>query len=80
MRDKSHADFIERWAGLVKSRPQKEWRPQFNDFIDAQFDMSQRFRENMEKTREGKKALKRVVEWRKNRKRKIFGNRKSGDK
>ena len=71
MRDKGHAEFIERWAKLVKNRPQEEWRPQHNEFIDAQFEISRIFRDNMEKTPEGRRALKRLIEWRKNRGRKI---------
>jgi hypothetical protein len=37
------------------------------EFIDAQFEIAKRFRANMEKTAEGKQALKRVIEWRKTR-------------
>jgi len=67
MRDKTHSEFIERWAEFIKSKPQSEWRPKFNEFIDAQFEIAKRFRENMEKTEEGRKALDRVIEWRKRR-------------
>jgi hypothetical protein len=67
MRDKTHLEFIDRWAEFIKSRPQEEWRPKFNEFIDAQFEIAKRFRANMEKTAEGKQALKRVIEWRKTR-------------
>ncbi|MEK6927988.1 MAG: hypothetical protein AABX11_06160 [Nanoarchaeota archaeon] len=67
MRDKGHMEFVERWANFIKDKPQEEWRPKFNEFIDAQFDMARRFRENMSKTEEGREALQRVIEWRKTR-------------
>lgn len=67
MRDKTHMEFIERWANFIKDKPQEEWRPKFNEFIDAQFDMAKRFRENLEKTEEGRETLKRIIEWRKKR-------------
>lgn len=65
MRDKTHTEFINRWADFIKDKPQEEWRPRFNDFIDSQFDMARRFRENMEKTEEGREILKRIIEERK---------------
>jgi len=67
MRNKTHSEFIERWANFIKDKPHEEWRPKFNEFIDAQFDMAKRFRENLEKTEEGREILKREIEWRKNR-------------
>jgi hypothetical protein len=60
-------EFVERWAKFIKDKPQEEWRPRFNDFINAQFKIAERFRNNLEKTQEGRKALKRVIEWRKKR-------------
>jgi len=67
MRNKTHAEFIDRWANFIKDKPQEEWRPRFNEFIDSQFDMAKQFRDNMNKTEEGRQALKRVIEWRKSR-------------
>jgi len=67
MRDKTHMEQVERWAEFIRNKPQKEWRPKFNEFIDAQFEIAKRFRENMEKTEEGREALKKVIEWRKTR-------------
>ena len=67
MRNKTHIEFIERWAEFIKDKPQEEWRPKFNEFIDSQFEMAKRFRENMEKTEEGREALRNVIEWRKRR-------------
>jgi len=62
MRDKTHAEQIARWANLIKDKPQTEWRPQLNEFIDAQFDMAKRFRENLKKTQKGLRALDRLRE------------------
>lgn len=67
MRDKSHIQQVERWADFIKDKPQDEWRQKLNEFIDAQFEMAERFRENLEKTEEGRETLKRVIEWRKKR-------------
>jgi len=67
MRDKTHLEFIERWADFIKNKSQSEWRPKFNEFIDAQFDIAKRFRDNMEKTEQGRENLKNVIEWRKKR-------------
>lgn len=67
MRAKTHTEFIERWANFIKDKPQEEWRPNFNEFIDAQFEIAERFRKNMADTEEGKGALKREIEWRKRR-------------
>ncbi len=67
IRAQTHAEFIERWANFIKDKPQEEWRPRLNEFIDAQFQMAKRFRDNMEKTEEGRATLKRVIEWRKTR-------------
>lgn len=67
MRDKSHIQQVERWADFIKDKPQGEWRQKLNEFIDAQFDMAERFRNNLEKTEEGREALKNVIEWRKKR-------------
>lgn len=62
MRDKTHEEQIERWANFIKDKPQEFWRPKFNAFIDAQFDMAKKFYKNLEKTEEGKEAIKRVIE------------------
>ncbi len=67
MRNKTHLEQVERWANFIKGKSSKEWRPKFNEFIDSQFEMAKRFRENLEKTEDGRQALKRVIEWRKTR-------------
>jgi hypothetical protein len=67
MRNKTHIEQVERWAEFIRDKPLEEWKPKFNEFIDAQFEIAKRFRDNMEKTEEGRQALKRVIEWRKTR-------------
>ena len=37
------------------------------EFIDAQFEIAKRARENLEKTEEGREALRAEIEWRKTR-------------
>ena len=59
--------FIERWVGKMKEISDYEWSKGQADFIDAQFEMAERIRQNMEKTEEGREAMKRVIEWRKTR-------------
>jgi len=67
MRNKTHIEFIDRWANFIRDKPQEEWRPKFNEFIDAQFEIAKRARENLEKTEEGREALRAEIEWRKTR-------------
>lgn len=42
-RDKTHDEFIEKWAIYVKNNPQKTWKKQLNEFIDAQYKKSEEF-------------------------------------
>ena len=62
MRDKSHNDQIERWAEYIRNTPKKAWKKGFNEFIDAQCDMAQKFNNNLKKTEKGREILKRLKE------------------
>ena len=67
MSDKTHDEQIERWANYIRNTPRSVWKQKFNDFIDAQFDMAEKFYKNLEKTEEGREALDRVIMWRRSR-------------
>ncbi len=55
MRDKTHNDFIERWAELVKTNP--EWKKHQTEFINAQYEKFYNFIQELSKTKEGQKKL-----------------------
>jgi len=42
-RDKTHDEFIEKWANYVKNQPRKVWKKQLNQLIDAQYQKSKEF-------------------------------------
>lgn len=50
-RDKTHDEFIERWANYVKSQPRKVWKKQLNAFIDAQYQKSEEFYKRLNKNK-----------------------------
>ncbi len=56
MKDKSHDDAVERWAYFVKNNP-KTWKKIHSEFIDAQFIMSERFYDNLKKTKKGRDKI-----------------------
>jgi hypothetical protein len=56
MRDKTHDDFIERWADFVRNNPDK-WKAIHTEFINAQFEKSEQFYKNLAKTKEGKQKI-----------------------
>ena len=56
MRDKTHDEFIERWAAFVKEHP-TEWQKYQDEFIDAQFQMAEEFMEKLVQLPDGKKRL-----------------------
>lgn len=58
--EKGRAEQIERWASYIKSVPREVWRKGFNEFINAQFEMSEKFYKNLEKSEEGRKILERL--------------------
>jgi hypothetical protein len=61
-RDNTHMEQVERWAEHIRVTPQEEWRKGFNEFIDSQFIMAEKFQERLEKTEEGRVILKRIIE------------------
>lgn len=56
MRDKSHGDFIERWAEFVRTHP-NEWKAIHTQFIDAQYEKAFRVINELKKTKEGRAKL-----------------------
>ena len=66
-RDKTHMEQVERWAEYVRRTPQKVWRKGFNEFIDAQFIIAEKFQERLGKSEEGRVILKRIIEEKKKR-------------
>jgi hypothetical protein len=48
-RDKTHDEFIERWAEHIKKTPCKIWKKELNQFIDAQFQKSKEFYKRLNK-------------------------------
>jgi len=56
MRDKTHAEQIERWAKYVKDNPSK-WKKRLMPFLDAQIIMSRRFYSKLAETKDGKKKI-----------------------
>ena len=55
MRDKSHNDFIERWAEYVRNNP--KWKKYQTMFINAQYEKFERFINNLAKTKQGQKKI-----------------------
>lgn len=50
-KDKTHDEFIEKWANYVKNQPRKVWKKQLNEFIDAQYQKSEEFYKRLKKKR-----------------------------
>ncbi len=57
MRDKTHGEFIERWASFVRNNPPEKWQIILDEFIDAQYDIHQRFLERIRNTKEGREKI-----------------------
>lgn len=55
MRDKTHDEFIERWAEAVKNN--SEWKKHQNEFINAQYNKFLKFINELSKTEKGQKKL-----------------------
>ena len=66
MRDKTHAEQIERWADYILKNPDK-WREFHNKFIDSQILMARAFYKRLAETEEGRAILKRIEEQKKKR-------------
>lgn len=61
MRDKTHNEQIERWADYVRETPKEVWKPKFNEFIDAQFDMADKFRTKLKQSERGLEILREII-------------------
>lgn len=57
MLDKTHTEFVTKWANFVKDNPPKIWRPILNEFIDAQYDMHYQFIERLKKTKNSREKI-----------------------
>ncbi len=55
MRDKTHADHIERWIRFINTNP--NWREIHNRFINAQFENAYRIIEELRKQPGGKEKI-----------------------
>jgi hypothetical protein len=62
MRDKTHIEQVERWAEFVRNNSRDKWKPVVDNFIDAQFEMAEKFHKNLEKTESGRIILERIKE------------------
>ena len=56
MRDKTHEEQITRWAEFVRNNPDK-WKPFHTEYINAQFEKSEKFYKKLAKTKEGKRTI-----------------------
>lgn len=61
MRDKTHNEQIERWADYVRETPKEVWKLKFNEFIDSQFDMADKFRAKLKTSERGREILKEMI-------------------
>lgn len=59
MRDKTHKEFIERWAEFVKNNPDK-WQKYHTAFINSQVNNALAFYKRLGKTDEGKKKIREI--------------------
>lgn len=59
-RDKTHGEFVERWAEYVKSVPREKWKAEQTAFIDSVFEKAEEFYKRLEKTEKGKEILERL--------------------
>ncbi|OYT32128.1 hypothetical protein DRJ22_06040 [Candidatus Woesearchaeota archaeon] len=57
MRNKTHDDFITRWAEFVKNDKTRSWKKIHTEFINAQFKKSEEFYERLKKQPNGKKKI-----------------------
>jgi hypothetical protein len=56
MRDKTHMEFVDKWAEFVKNNPDK-WRKIHTEFINAQILMNKQFLERLKKTPGGRDKI-----------------------
>jgi division protein CdvB (Snf7/Vps24/ESCRT-III family) len=57
MRDKTHAEQVERWAEHVKNN-QESWKKELKPFLDSQIIIARRFYKELAKTQEGREKIK----------------------
>jgi hypothetical protein len=55
MRDKTHMEFVERWANFVKENP--NWKKTHTKFINSQFKTSDNFIKKLIKEKNGKDKI-----------------------
>ncbi len=55
-------NFINFWVEFMKSVSDREWSKQQVEFINSQLEMTRNFYKSLEKTDEGKKTLRRLIE------------------
>jgi hypothetical protein len=61
IRDKTHMEFVDRWAEHVKSVPRERWKAEQTAFINSVFEKANAFYKRLEKTEKGRKILKRLM-------------------
>ncbi len=59
MRDKTHEEYLERWARFVKDHP-KEWKMEHTQFINSQIEMANSFYEKLSKMPGGMEKIKQL--------------------
>ena len=60
MRDKTHAEQVERWAEYCRANPNK-WKAKLKPFLDAQIIMARRFYKKLAETQEGRDKIKILI-------------------
>ena len=59
MRDKTHEEFIVRWANFVKTHP-NGWKKQHTEFINAQIEKANSFYERLAKAPGGMEKIRKL--------------------
>lgn len=54
--------FIKYWANFIKTHPDNEWSKGQAVLIDSQIQSAKHFYKSLEKTEDGKAALKRILQ------------------
>lgn len=55
MRDRTHMEFIEKWADYVKNN--SDWKKIHSEFINSQFKLHENFIKRLLKEKDGKKKI-----------------------
>lgn len=58
MRDKTHAEHVERWAEFVRDNSRHAWKAELKPFLDSQIIMANRFYSRLERTPGGKEKIR----------------------